>query len=305
MKRTLHQLGEDALISRLVGLLPRDPDLLAGPGDDCAVIDQGKGRPLQLLKTDAMVEHVHFLATASPRKIGWKAIARVTSDFAAMGGVPDRFLVTIALPSDWPVAFVESLYRGMADCLKVFGGVLAGGETTRVPKGSAAVVSIAATGLVERKHLVLRSGGKPGDLILVTGRLGGSITGKHLRFTPRQAESQWLVSHAKPSAMMDLSDGLAKDLPRLAKSSHCGFQLDSNRIPKTRGCTLDQALGDGEDFELLLTLAPKKWPALSEKWNAEFPKLPLTVVGQLTEGTDKQATLTGGWDPFRVRGSSL
>ena len=301
MKRTLHQLGEDALITRLIDLMPRDPDPLAGPGDDCAVIDPGKGKPLQLLKTDAMVERVHFLASAPPRKIGWKAIARVTSDFAAMGGFPDRFLITIALPANWPVAFVESIYRGMADCLKAFGGTLAGGETTRVPEGSAAMISIAATGLVDRKNLVLRSGGKPGDLILVTGKLGGSITGKHLSFTPRQTESQWLVTHAKPSAMMDLSDGLAKDLPRLAKASGCGFSLDSNSIPKSRGCTLDQALGDGEDFELLLTLSPKKWPELSAKWKAAFPKLPLTVIGQLTEATGNQAVLTGGWDPFKSR----
>ena len=299
MKKSLHQLGEDALISRLVALMPRDSDPLAGPGDDCAVIDLGKGRPLQLLKTDAMVERVHFLATAPPRKIGWKAIARVTSDFAAMGGTPDRFLVTLALPADWPVGFVESIYRGMADCLRAFGGTLAGGETTRVPEGSAAMISIAATGLVDRKNLVLRSGGNPGDLILVTGKLGGSITGKHLSFTPRQAESQWLVHHAKPSAMMDLSDGLAKDLPRLAKASRCGFQLDSNSIPKTRGCTLDQALGDGEDFELLLTLSPKKWPQLSAKWKAAFPKLPLAVIGQLTDPGKKPSPLTGGWDPFR------
>ncbi|OYV04856.1 MAG: hypothetical protein CFE26_14660 [Verrucomicrobiales bacterium VVV1] len=98
--------------------------------------------------------------------------------------------------------------------------------------------------------------------------------------------------------MMDLSDGLAKDLPRLAKASDCGFRIDSNRIPKTRGCTLEQALGDGEDFELLLTLSPKLWPQLSAQWNAAFPKLPLTVIGQLTESTGKQAALTGGWDPF-------
>lgn len=301
MKKTLHQLGEDALISRLVSMMPRDADPLAGPGDDCAVIDQGKDRPLQLLKTDAMVERVHFLADAPPRKIGWKAIARVTSDFAAMGGVPDRFLITIALPANWPVTFVESIYRGMADCLKAFGGSLAGGETTRVPEGSAAMISIAATGQVDRKNLVLRSGGKPGDLILVTGRLGGSITGKHLSFTPRQAESQWLVTHARPSAMMDLSDGLAKDLPRLAKASRCGFQLDPDQIPKTRGCSLEQALGDGEDFELLLTLSPKKWPEFSAKWKAAFPKLPLSVIGQLTETTGKQTALTGGWDPFKSR----
>ena len=298
MKKTLQDLGEDALIDRLVRLVPRDGNPAAGPGDDCAVIDTGKGRPLQLLKTDALVEHVHFLPDAPPRRIGWKAAARVVSDFAAMGGSPDRFLVTVALPSAWPVATIEGIYRGIGDCLSKHGGLLAGGETTRVPSGSAAVISIAATGTVARKRLVLRSGGKSGDLVLVTGRLGGSITGKHLSFTPRLAEAAWLVRHLKPTAMMDLSDGLAKDLPRLAAASGCGFHLDLPAIPKSRGCTLQQALGDGEDFELLLTLPVRRWtPAAAAAWKHAFPKLPLTPVGRLCP-VNESTELNGGWDPF-------
>ncbi|MGC4015768.1 MAG: AIR synthase related protein [Luteolibacter sp.] len=122
MKKALKDLGEDALIDRLVRLVPRDPDPMAGPGDDCAVIDTGDRRAFQLLKTDAMVEQIHFLRDAPPRKIGWKAAARVLSDFAAMGGTPDRFLVTIALPPDWPVARVEGIYRGLGECLARHGG---------------------------------------------------------------------------------------------------------------------------------------------------------------------------------------
>lgn len=300
MKKALQDIGEDALIERLVRLVPRDEkNTAAGPGDDCAVIDQGKGRPFQLLKTDAMVEHVHFLPDTPPRKIGWKAAARVLSDFAAMGGTPERFLITIALPPSWPVAIIEGIYRGFGDCLSKHGGVLAGGETTRVPEGSAAVLSIAATGTVDRKHLVLRSGGKPGDLVLVTGRLGGSITGKHLSFTPRLAEAAWLVRHLKPSAMMDLSDGVAKDLPRLAKASGCGFQLDVDAVPTNRGCSIGQALGDGEDFELLFTLPASRWSeAAAAAWKGEFSKLPLTVIGQLAVPSEVTA-IAGGWDSFR------
>ncbi|MFD0893149.1 thiamine-monophosphate kinase [Luteolibacter ambystomatis] len=297
MKKALKDLGEDALIDRLVRLVPRDPDPVTGPGDDCAVIDTGNTRALQLLKTDAMVEHVHFLPDTPPRKIGWKAAARVLSDFAAMGGTPDRFLVTIALPPSWPVARIEGIYRGFGECLARHGGFLAGGETTRVPAGSAAVISIAATGTVVPSHITLRSGGRPGDLVLVTGRLGGSIRGKHLTFTPRLEEAAWLVRHLKPTAMMDLSDGVAKDLPRLAKASGLGFQLDREAVPRTRGCTVEQALGDGEDFELLFTLPPRKWNTRTiAAWNEAFPKLPLTVIGKLSEGAEER--LEGGWDHF-------
>jgi len=298
MSQPLHRFSEDELIERLVRLVPHDPSPAAGPGDDCAVVDLGKGKPLQLLKTDAMVEGIHFLPDAPPRKIGWKAIARVVSDFAAMGGKPERFLVTIALPAAWPLSRIEGIYRGMGDCLKSYNAVLAGGETSRVPQGSAAVISVAATGSVDRKHLTLRSGGKPGDLIAVTGKLGGSLGGRHLTFAPRVTEAAWLVEHLRPTAMMDLSDGVAKDLPRLAMASGCGVQLNRDAIPRHRGCDVEQALGDGEDFELLFTLSPKRWnEGVAAEWKAAFPKLPLTIIGRLVslgEGT----TLEGGWDHF-------
>jgi thiamine-monophosphate kinase len=298
VSRTLQHLSEDALIERLIRLVPRDPAPAAGPGDDCAVVDPGKGRSLQLLKTDAMVEGVHFLPDAPPRRIGWKAIARVVSDFAAMGGKPERFLVTLALPASWPLARLEGIYRGMGDCLATFGAVLAGGETSRVPDGSAAVISIAATGSVARRRLTLRSGGRPGDLIAVTGKLGGSFAGRHLTFTPRVAEAAWLIDRLRPTAMMDLSDGVAKDLPRLATASGCGFTLDRPALPRHRGCTVDQALGDGEDFELLLTLPPGRWNEQAARdWKAAFPKLPFTIIGRLVPAGDGE-TLTGGWDHF-------
>lgn len=294
MKPTLRSLGEDALIARLLQHVPVPNDPLAAPGDDCAVVDAGKGK-VQLLKTDALVEHVHFLPDAAARKVGWKAAARVVSDFAAMGGVPLHFLVTLAVPNSCPVAWLDQLYRGIGDCLKAFGATLAGGETTRVPENSARVISIAATGSAEKKHVVLRSGGQAGDRLFVTGKLGGSLKGRHLTFTPRIAEAAWLVRHAKPRAMMDLSDGVAKDLPRLAAASACGFQLDLENLPRHRGCSVTQALGDGEDFELLFSLSPRKAAALTAHWPAELA--PLSEIGQLVphgQGMD----LTGGWDHF-------
>ncbi len=295
---TLRDIGEDALIARLIGLVPRDPDPAAGPGDDCAVIDPGPSHPsLQLLKTDALVGHVHFLPGAPALAVGWKAAARVVSDFAAMGGKPERFLVTVALPAETEVAWVEDLYRGLGRCLETFGAVLAGGETSSVPPGSSPVISIAATGSVLRGHLVLRSTAKPGQTLLVTGTLGGSWHGKHLDFTPRLRETNWLVSKWRPAAMMDLSDGLAKDLPRLALASGCGFELDEAALPLAPGCSVLQALGDGEDFEMLMAIEPERVAGLLAAWSEAFPKLPLTVIGRLVE-PGKGGTLAGGWDHF-------
>lgn len=296
---SLRDIGEDALIERLVGLVPRDPHPAAGPGDDCAAVDPGPQSPtLLLLKTDAIVEHIHFLPDAPARSVGWKAAARVISDFAAMGGQPVHFLITLALAPETPVVWAEELYRGIGDCLKKFGGTLAGGETSSVPSGSAAVISIAATGSVLRENLVLRSTARPGDLLLVTGSLGGSLAGKHLAFVPRLEETHWLLAHFKPTAMMDLSDGLAIDLPRLAAASGCGFSLDESALPRNPACTPAQAMGDGEDYEMLFTLEPGQVPALRTAWAEKFPQLPLSLIGEMLS-PGSQTALPGGWEHFR------
>ncbi len=296
--KTLREIGEDALIGRLIALVPLPENAAEGPGDDCAVVDPGpQSDALVLLKTDALVAGVHFLPDADPRAVGWKAVARVVSDFAAMGGRPERFLITLALPVETEIRWVEGLYQGIGKCLRAFGAVLAGGETSRVPSGSVPVISVAATGSVERRRVVLRSTGRPGDLLLVTGTLGGSPGGRHLDFMPRVCEAEWLVSRGFPMAMMDLSDGLAKDLPRLAAASGCGFRLDGEAVPVTEGSTPGGALNDGEDFELLFSVRPESATALLTEWGAAFPELALTVIGALTaEGAGD--FLTGGWDHF-------
>jgi thiamine-monophosphate kinase len=298
-QKLLRDLGEDALIARILRGFPGGDALTVGPGDDCAVVDPGNGKsrgPLRLLKTDAIVEGVHFLPDTPPEKVGWKAIARVLSDFAAMGGKPEHLLVTVAVNPERPVAWMDGLYRGIRKCLAKHGGILAGGETSRLPVG--ALISVAGEGSVERKHLVLRSGGKPGDLVLVTGRLGWSDRGKHLTFTPRLAEAAWLVEHLRPTAMMDLSDGVAKDLPRLAAASNCGFEI-THRLPATPWCPQEHAMGDGEDYELLLTVPEERWHAAAPAWKEAFRYLPLSVIGRLTPPGQKPPTLAGGWDHFK------
>lgn len=294
---TIRDIGEDALIARLVEKMPREFAIEAGPGDDCAVVDCGWEDAFQLLKTDALVGRVHYEMDAAPEAVGWKAIARVVSDFAAMGGQAERFLVTLALPPETEVAWVEGLYAGMGRCLETYGAVLSGGETSSVPSGSVPVISIAATGRVRRDEVVLRSTGRVGDRLFVTGCLGGSLAGRHLSFEPRVTEAAWLVKRHKPTAMMDVSDGLAKDLPRLAEASGCGYRLERDSLPCAAGCSMDQALGDGEDFELLFAVAEEEVLVLKASWPLEFPNVLLSEIGYLVaKGEGDQ--LAGGWDHF-------
>jgi thiamine-monophosphate kinase len=159
------------------------------------------------------------------------------------------------------------------------------------------VISIAAIGSVRREHLVLRSTATAGQSLLVTGTLGGSLQGKHLHFTPRVAAAHWLASNFRPTAMMDLSDGLAKDLPRMAAASGCGFVIDETALPRSPNSTIAQALGDGEDFELLLAMEVERVAALLAAWAAVFPELPLTVIGRLV-APGCGGSLAGGWDHF-------
>ena len=278
----LLDLGEDRLIARLTRGLPTHPGLRLGPGDDCAVTSRPGEKVLTLLKTDCVVEGVHFTPDADFRRVGWKALARAVSDIAAMGGEPEHALITVALPPTLEIAKADALYAGLRRCARKFNVAIAGGETARAPsmdgKPGPIFIAVTLTGRVEKNRCVTRAGGRPGDLLYVTGHLGGSLAGKHLDFMPRLAEARWLTDHFRPHAMMDLSDGLGADLPRLARASGCGFEIDD--LPITPGCTPEQALADGEDFELLFAMAPRQAAKLEKAW--PFPKLPLTRIGRLS-----------------------
>ena len=173
-EETLQNLGEEEVVRRLVAGLPQSAQVLVGPGDDCAVIDGG-GDELLLLKTDAVVAGVHFLAETDAERVGWKAAARVVSDFGAMGGKAGELMVTLAAAGETSMNWVEGLYRGLARCAERFGASIVGGETVGLPAGSATVVSISGTGRVARESYVTRAGGSAGNGLWVTGRLGGSF----------------------------------------------------------------------------------------------------------------------------------
>ena len=285
-----------------------------GAGDDCAVIGRPRDRHWQLLKTDAVVEGVHFRPDEDPHRIGWKALSRALSDIAAMGGQPQHALITIAAPPVTDFARLHRLYAGLRKSALRFGVSIVGGETSRSP--GPLFINVALTGTVERARCILRSGGRPGDALYVTGRLGGSLAGRHLDFIPRVAEARWLTANFKLHAMMDLSDGLTADLPRLATASRCAFTLEDSALPKTKGCNTAQALSDGEDYELLFTVSSRSAAALEAAWKHRFPRLALTRIGSLTNSqisiaptaprtsrqtSNRNSQLPRGHDHFRHR----
>lgn len=293
-------MREDAFLAEV---LPRSPsssrtDVVFGPGDDCAVVRMKGMRQFLLLKTDCIVENVHFLRSQDPARVGWKAICRPLSDIAAMGGAPLHALITIFSPPHVDAGYWKKFYKGLVRAARRFGVCIVGGEISRQPAGIAA--SVALTGQVACDHLVTRSGGKPKDILFVTGHLGGTLAKQHLDFTPRLAEGQWLARNYKPHAMMDLSDGLGADLPRLARASGCGFKVNFDALPRRRGCDIDAALSDGEDYELLFAISPRLAAALQARWKAAFPKTRLTAIGSLDTLGVFPANWPGGWDHFSI-----
>jgi thiamine-monophosphate kinase len=298
--KTLSDLHEDDLVTRLTRRLPVSRRVVAGAGDDCAAVRVPGRRELQLLKTDCLVEDVHFRRDHRPEQVGWKALCRAISDIGACGGKPDAALVTVAAPGDLPAAHLEGIYCGLNRAARRFRVSIVGGETARSP--GALFLSVALTGWVKPARFVRRDGGRAGDALFVTGRLGGSFGadghGRHLGFTPRVAEGRWLAKKFRIHAMMDLSDGLGADLPRLADASRRGYAVELEKIPRHRGCSVAQAVGDGEDYELLFALAATEADALAAAWRAKFPRLPLTRIGSLTAKRGDRTPLAAGYAHF-------
>ena len=288
-------MDEFELIRSLLGELPSNDKVVAGAGDDCAVLDLGLPGRWLLFKTDAVVEGIHFTAGTSPEKIGHKALARCLSDLAAMAGTPTAALITLGLPREFDPSFIKAIYRGMKPLAERHGVAIVGGETTTNP--DRLLISISAIGTVEKGKCPRRSGAQAGDAIFVTGEMGGSLAGKHLEFEPRLREARWLADRFAIHAMMDISDGLAGDLRHILHASHVGAELLARAIPISRAARkpgasgelapssakppLLAALTDGEDFELLFTVASRDAVTLLDAWKKEFPKLRLSCVGKI------------------------
>jgi thiamine-monophosphate kinase len=300
----LRDLGEDRLLDQLLPALRlgKTPKAFgAGAGDDCATVENSVGRNFLVLKTDCIVERVHFSPGATAIDVGWKAMMRPLSDFAATSAVPRFALVTLIVSERTTLDWIKKLYRGLRRAAERFEVSIVGGETSSTP--GPAVISVSIVGFVERNRCISRRGGKAGDDLFVTGRLGGALTRKHLQFIPRITESRWLTKHFSIHAMMDLSDGLGVDLPRLARASKLGFNIELENLPLSRGARIDAAISEGEDYELLFAISPRERSRLSREWRKRFPKLPLTRIGQLQRTTNiKQQTSLSGYIHFQQPG---
>jgi len=258
----ISKLGEFGLIDRLRKATRLDSSVIKGIGDDCAVLKYDKAK-FQLFTCDMLVEGVDFSSRAQPYLIGRKAIAVSISDIAACAGIPHYCLVSLGVPKNTSVEFIDKLYKGMVEIANKYKINICGGDLSRAQK---LTIDVSMLGLVEKKNLVLRGGAKKGDIIFVTGRLGGSIYGKHFKFTPRIKEAQFLTKNYKINSMIDISDGLIQDLSQILKESRAGAVIYEELIPQSRAArNLSDALYSGEDFELLFTMPPQEAARLIRK----------------------------------------
>jgi thiamine-monophosphate kinase len=289
---TLKKIKEIQLIDAMARRLKtKDKSVVVSIGDDTAVV-QGPVGKYWLYTVDMLIESVHFKKNEDGKKVGYKAMAASVSDIAAMGGVPRYALVSVGLAKKGVDRLVQALYAGIERCAKKFDITVIGGDTNRSEK---LVIAVFMVGEIERHKLVLRSGARTGDHIFVSGPLGGALKGKHLIFEPRVKAARFLVDHFKLTSMIDLSDGLAMDLNRLVSASHAGALIFENRIPKTSPrIKTREALGDGEDFELLFTISGKG--ALELKRMTAKRKTPFKFysIGRITDLFSGVRMITAG-----------
>lgn len=279
--------GEFAYIDWLRRLTPPDPRVLLGPGDDTAVLRLTPGAPC-LVTADMLLEGSCFrLSEAGPRRVGRKAMAVNLSDIAAMAGRPVAAVVSAGLPRAGGRALAEEVYRGLREVADAFATAVVGGDTNSWD--GPLVLSVTLLGEATARGPVRRDGARPGDWLLVTGPLGGSLLGKHLDFTPRVREALLLHALADLHAMIDVSDGLAADVHHLCAESRCGAVLRVESVPVAAAAhalndgrpPLDHALGDGEDFELVFALPEDQARGLLR--DQPVPGVTLAHLGECVE----------------------
>jgi len=279
-------LGEQKLITAIRRWLgDASPATPFGIGDDCAVLPVSFRR--QLVTVDPVIYGKHFDDSVSPRAVGEKLLKRNLSDIAAMGGRPRAAVVALALDAKISTRWLAAFYRGLAASARHHGVPIVGGDIAHQPGGFAATLTLIGEASTDR--VLTRHGAKLGDWIYVTGTLGGSLLGHHHKFTPRLDEGRWLASRSEVRSMMDLSDGLAKDLAALTpkgavpalEAAAIPISPAARRLARTSGHTaLHHALADGEDYELLFTVSSRAGcGAFESAWKRKF-KTRLSCIGR-------------------------
>lgn len=259
----LKDLGEFNFIHRLKRHIRLSRQVIKGIGDDAAVIRYSKEKYM-LLTADMLVEGKHFYRNARPELIGWKSLACSVSDIAAMGGMPKFAVISVGFPGRLDVRYADNIYKGIGKAAKKFDIDLVGGDTVASEN---MVINIALIGKVEKRNLVLRSGAKENDAIFLTGKIGGSIKGRHLDFMPRLKEARFLIKNFRVNAMIDISDGFLADLGHILEESRRGAEIYEKSMPISRNAKdFNSAVRDGEDFELIFTLPEKHAARLIKAW---------------------------------------
>lgn len=298
-------LGESKLIAEIRRWLGKaNPPSPRGIGDDCAVFAPSLHR--QVVTVDPVVFGRHFDDAVAPRNVGAKLLKRNLSDIAAMGAIPTVAVVSLLLDPSVKREWLRQFYLGLAATARTFHVQIVGGDVAQAPGILAA--SLTQLGRATASRIVTREGAKQGDAIYVTGRLGGSRSAHHYRFTPRLKEGQWLAAREEVHSMMDVSDGLAKDIHSITPTRLRASVL-ATAIPisaaaksvatKTKRSPLDHALTDGEDYELLFTVSRKTdFAAFERTWRGTF-RTPLTRIGQMVTNKSVSSDDDVNWGRYQ------
>ena len=296
---SVSSLGETRLIAAIRRWLATvSPPSPRGIGDDCAVLPANPRR--QLITTDPVIYGRHFDDTVPPRAVGAKLLKRNLSDLAAMGGRPTAAVISLALDPRVKTLWLEQFYRGLAAAARRFSVPIVGGDVAQGDGFLGAFLTLCGEAAAPR--VLLRTGARPGDWIYVTGTLGGSLLGHHWRFLPRLTEGEWLARRGEVRAMMDLSDGLAKDLPALTPPG-AEPAVDANAVPvseaartlarRTARSPLSHALCDGEDYELVFAVASRADRVAFERaWRRKFASTCLSCIGRFVPRGQRPAEAT-------------
>jgi thiamine-monophosphate kinase len=300
---TVGSIGEEALIRAIRRWLgSASPPPPAGIGDDCAVLPPS---PVRLMTVDPLVYGRHFDAAVSPAAAGAKLLKRNLSDIAAMGGRPGAAVVGLVLSPNTSLRWLERFHRGLAAAARKHSVAIVGGDIAQAPDCSAAGTGyfsahLTLLGSLPGGRALTRRGARIGDRIYVTGVLGGSLaSGHHFRFEPRLREGAWLAKRRDVRAMMDVSDGLGKDLRALTPRG-AAPAIWAEQLPRRKGATVPQALSDGEDYELVFALAAEAdAPGFERAFHRAFPRIRLTEIGRFSPARRVPA---GALPPSSLRG---